>query len=79
MSLDSPASCVYVRGVRSSSVVECLLMVRWVIGLILHGGLIELFLVPASAPRWCNNGCGMCYPAYGMVNIKDPLLLIEKE
>ena len=26
-------------------------MVRWVVGLILHGGPIELFLVPASAPR----------------------------
>ena len=25
-------------------------MVRWVVGSILHGGLIELFLVPASAP-----------------------------
>ena len=27
------------------------LMVLWVIGSILHGGPIELFLVPASAPR----------------------------
>ena len=27
------------------------LKVRWVIGSILHGGPIELFLVPASAPR----------------------------
>ena len=27
------------------------LMVRWVVGSILHGGPIELFLVPASAPR----------------------------
>ena len=26
-------------------------MVRWVIGSILHGGPIELFLVPSSAPR----------------------------
>ena len=26
-------------------------MVRWVVGSILHGGPIELFLVPASAPR----------------------------
>ena len=32
------------------------------------GGPIELFLVPASA-------CGMCY---GMVHIKQPLLLIGK-
>ena len=27
------------------------LMVRWVVGSILHGGPIELILVPASAPR----------------------------
>ena len=26
-------------------------MVRWVVGSILHGGPIELFLVPSSAPR----------------------------
>ena len=26
-------------------------MVRWVVGSILHGGTIELFLVPASVPR----------------------------
>ena len=31
--------------------VESPLMVRWVIGSISHGGLIELFLVPVSAPR----------------------------
>ena len=28
-----------------------LLMVRWVIGSIFHGGPIELFLIPASAPQ----------------------------
>ena len=27
------------------------LMVQWVFGSILHGGPIELFLVPANAPR----------------------------
>ena len=26
-------------------------MARWVVGSILHGGHIELFLVPASYPR----------------------------
>ena len=26
-------------------------MVQWVVGSILHGGPIDLFLVPASAPR----------------------------
>ena len=28
-----------------------ILSVRWVVGSILHGGPIELFLVPATAPR----------------------------
>ena len=27
---------------------------------------------------WCNKGCGMCYPVYGMMHIKEPLLLIGK-
>ena len=27
---------------------------------------------------WCNKGCGMCYPVCGMVHIKEPLLLIDK-
>ena len=27
---------------------------------------------------WCNKGRGMCYPACGMVHIKEPLLLIGK-
>ena len=27
---------------------------------------------------WCIKGCGVCYPVCGMVCIKEPLLLIEK-
>ena len=27
------------------------------------GGPIELFLVPTSAPHWCNMGHGLCYPS----------------
>ena len=42
-------------------------MVRWVFRLIFHGGPIELFLIPASAPCLWDGVC-----------IKDPLLLIEK-
>ena len=42
-------------------------MVQWVVGSILHGGTIELFLVPAS---------GIYYPVCGMMHIKEPLLLI---
>ena len=26
---------------------------------------------------WCNKGRNMCYPVCGMVDIKEPLLLIE--
>ena len=44
-------------------------MVQWVVGSILHGGHIELFLV---------TGCGMCYPVCGMMHINEPLLLIGK-
>ena len=53
-------------------------MVRWVVGSILHGGPIELFLVPASVPRLCNKGGGMYYPVCVMMHIKEPLLLIGK-
>ena len=31
-----------------------------------------------SITKWCNKGCGMCYPVCGMVHIKEPLLLIDK-
>ena len=27
---------------------------------------------------WCNKGRGVCYPVCGMVDIKEPLLLIRK-
>ena len=47
-------------------------MVRRVIGSIPIGGPIELFLVPASAPRVTG------VTVFGMVHIKEPLLLIEK-
>ena len=49
-----------------------------VIRSILHGGPIELLLVPASAQNWYIKGYGMCYPGCGMVHIKDHLLLFEK-
>ena len=46
-------------------------MVKWVFRSILHGGPIELFLIPASA-LLC------CYPVCGMMHIKEPLLLNRK-
>ena len=51
--------------------VECLLMVQWVIGLIPHGGFIGLFLVPASTKAVV---CTML--SVGWCRQKDPLLLI---
>ena len=44
-------------------------------------GPTELFLVPASALFNSVHSAlclGMCYPVYGMVHIKEPLLLIGK-
>ena len=55
---------------------ERLLMVLWIVGSIPHGGPVELCLVLASS--WFIKGRGMCYSVYGMVHIKDPLLLIGK-
>ena len=52
-------------------------MVRWIVGSILHGGPIDLFLVPVLR-NWCNKGLGMCYPVCGMMHIKEPLLLIGR-
>ena len=58
-------------GAGRSSEVEHSLMVRWVVGSILHGS------DPLSYD-WCNKGCGMCYPVCGMVHINELLLLIDK-
>ena len=29
-------------------------------------------------PSWWSKGCGVSYPVYGIVHIKEPLLLIGK-
>ena len=39
---------------------------------------LSYFLFQPVLYDWCNKGCGMCYPVYGAVHIKDPLLLIIK-
>ena len=66
-------------GVGRSSEVEHSLMVRWVIGSILHGvDPLSYFLFQPVLHDWCNKGRGMCYPVCGMVHIKEPLLLIGK-
>ena len=52
---DNMTSLIYVtngiQGAGRSSEVGRSLMVRWIVGSILHGGPSELFLVPASAPH----------------------------
>ena len=66
-------------GVGRSSEVECSLMVRWVVGSILHGvDPLSYFSLQPVLHDWCNKGCGMCYSVCGMVHIKEPLLLIGK-
>ena len=59
--------------------VERSLMVRWVVGSILHGvGPLSYFSFQPVLHDWCNKDRGMCYPVCGMVHIKEPLLLIDK-
>ena len=66
-------------GAGRSSEVERSLMVRWVVGSILHGvDPLSYFSFQPVLHNWCNNGRGMCYPVCGMVHIKEPLLLIDK-
>ena len=62
-----------VAGAGRSSEVERSLMVRWVVGSILHGvdPLSHFSFQPVLH-------CGMCYPVCEMVHIKEPLLLIDK-
>ena len=55
------------------------LMVRCVVGSILHGvDPLSYFSFQPVLHDWCNKGRGMCYPVCGMVHIKEPLLLIGK-
>ena len=52
-------------------------MVRWVVGSILHGvDPLSYFPFQPVLHDWCNKGHGMCYPVFGMMHIKEPLLLI---
>ena len=66
-------------GAGRSSEVERSLMVRWVVGSILHGvDPLSYFSFQPVLHDWCNKGRGMCYPVCGMMHIKEPLLLIGK-
>ena len=67
------------KGAGRSSVIECSLMMRWVVGSILHGvDPLSYFSFQPVLHDWCNKDRGMCYPVCGMVHIKEPLLLIDK-
>ena len=62
-------------GAGRSSEVERSLMVRWVVGSILHGvDPLSYFSFQPVLHDWCIKSRGMCYP----VHIKEPLLLIDK-
>ena len=69
---------VTMEGAGRNSEVECSLMVRWVVRSILHGvDPLSFFSFQPVLQYCCNKGCGMCYPVCGMVDIKEPLLLID--
>ena len=68
-----------IMGAGRSSEVERSLMVRWVVGSILHGvDPLSYFSFQPVLHDWCNKGRGMCYPVWWMVHIKEPLLLLGK-
>ena len=58
--------------------VEYTFMVHWVVRSILLGGLMGYFSFQPVLNNWFNKESGICCPDYGMVHIKDLLLLIEK-
>ena len=59
-------------GAGRSSEVESSLMVRWVVGSILHGvDPLSYFSFQPVLHDWCNKGRDMCYPLCGMVHIID--------
>ena len=64
-----------ITGAGCSSEVERSLMVRWVVVMV---DPLSYFSFQPVLHDWCNKGRGMFYPVCGMVNIKEPLLLIEK-
>ena len=66
-------------GAGRSSEVERSLMVRRVVGSILHGvDTLSYFSFQPVLHDWCNKGRGVCYPVRGMVHTKETLLLIDK-
>ena len=59
--------------------VECLLMVQWVVRSIPHSGPMELFYHSSQCSTTGVTNTMVCTsPMCGMVYIKDPLLLLDK-
>ena len=68
-----------VEGAGRGSEVERSLIVRGVVGSILHEvDPLSYFSFQPVLHDWSNKGRGMYYPVCGMVHIKEPLLLIDK-
>ena len=52
-------------------------MVRWVVGSILHGvDTLRYFSFQPVIHDWRNKRRDMCYPVFGIMYIKEALLLI---
>ena len=51
---------------------------HWVADRLLMVGRLNYFLFQPVLHDWYNKGCGLCRPVFGMVHIKDLLLLIGK-
>ena len=63
--------CCRLKGAGRSPEVERSLMVRWVVGSILHGvDPLSYFSFQPVFHDCCNKGRGMCYPVCGMVHTK---------
>ena len=57
--------CIKGEGAGRSSEVERSLMVRWVVGSILHAvDPLGYFSFQPVLHDWCNKGCGMCLPVW---------------
>ena len=66
-----PRNIRHAEGAGRSSEVERSLVVRWVVGSILHGvDPLSYFSFQPVLHDWCDKGRGMCYPVCGMVHIK---------
>ena len=63
-------------------ILTCTEWIKYTFGTLLivkHGEApLSYFSLQPVLHDWCNKGCGMSYPVCGMVHIKEPLLLINK-